>query len=513
MATNGCFICAPLVPKTVPEMLHQMHLAKAQGADVVELRVDHLTLFSPDTDLPLLLSARPLPVIVTYRPIWEGGEYDGDEVPRLDALRLAINLGADFVDVELQVAPKFLASLHDRKSTGCKIIVSNHNYQTTPPAEELGSLVAKIQACGADVVKLVTTASTITDVATVFQILSRSQVPTIALVMGQYGLISRLLSPKFGGYLTFGSLSPGKESAPGQPTLSNLKNVYGVHRVTGDTKVFGIIGKPVGHSKGPILHNAAFQEIGYDGIYVPFLVDDLIEFLKVFNASDFTGFSVTIPHKEVALQCCDEVEPLAKSIGAVNTIVRRKSDGKLIGYNTDCEGAITAIEDGLKGRDQCETDKSPLSGRLFVVIGAGGAGKALAFGAKQRGAQVFIANRNYERAKVLADSVGGEALSLEKLNSFQPVTGMVLANTTSVGMHPNVTETPISKDVLGSYSLVFDAVYTPRVTRLLREAEEAGATIVSGIEMFIRQAMRQFSLFTDRPVPEQLMREIMNKNM
>ncbi|KAH9322626.1 hypothetical protein KI387_017265, partial [Taxus chinensis] len=291
------------------------------------------------------------------------------------------------------------------------------------------------------------------------------------------------------------------ESASGQPTLTDLINTYKIKSLRRDTKVFGIIGNPVGHSKGPILHNQAFKEIGYDAIYVPFLVDDLADFLTVYSSPDFSGFSVTIPHKEAALRCCDEVEPIAQSIGAVNTIVRRQSDGKLIGYNTDYIGAISAVEDGLKGRiGGRDWEKiSPLSGRLFVVVGAGGAGKALAYGAKEKGARVAIANRNYERAKMLANLVGGEAIPLDKLDSFWPENGMILANTTSVGMHPNVNETPISKEALRAYDLVFDAVYTPKVTRLLQEAEEAGATVVSGLEMFIRQAMGQFELFTGCP--------------
>ncbi|KAJ7522528.1 hypothetical protein O6H91_18G015700 [Diphasiastrum complanatum] len=378
----------------------------------------------------------------------------------------------------------------------------------TPSLGEIGSLIARIQSIGADVVKIVTTAEKVTDVARVFHAVVHSQVPTIALVMGPKGLISRLLAPKFGGFLTFGALGVGQESAPGQPTLLQLTQMYRVDRMDRDTKVFGIVGNPVGHSKGPIIHNAAFQEIGYNAVYVPYLVDDMREFLEVYSGSDFSGFSVTIPFKEDALRCCDEVDPIAQAIGAVNTIIRR--DGKLIGYNTDCEAAISAIEDAL--RESRHPPEKSLAGRLFVVIGAGGAGKALAFGAKQKGARVVIANRNFERAKVLAKSVGAEAIPLEQLDSFQPESGMVLANTTSVGMHPNVQDTPICKDVLKAYSLVFDAVYTPRVTRLLREAEEAGAIAVSGLEMFIRQAIGQFEIFTGQQAPKGLMREIITQN-
>eukprot|EP01018_Ginkgo_biloba_P017336 Gb_23330 [translate_table: standard] len=372
-----------------------------------------------------------------------------------------------------------------------------------------------MQSTGADILKIVTTTTNITDVSRIFQLIPHSQVPIIACVMGERGLISQLLSPKFGGYLMYGSIGSGKESTPGQPKLAELTRIYKIGRLGRDTKVFGVIANPVGHSKGPILHNQAFRDTGFNGVYVPLLVDDLSEFLRVYSAPDFAGFSVGIPHKEAALACCDEVQPLAQSIGAVNTIIRRQSDGKLIGYNTDCEGAISAIEDGLRaGRmgSGNSGSSSPLAGRLFVLVGAGGAGRALAFGAKQRGARVVIANRNYERAKALANSVEGEAIPLEKLDSFCPETGMVLANTSAIGMQPNVNATPLSKEALGAYSLVFDAVYTPRVTRLLREAQEAGKIVVSGLEMFIRQAIGQYELFTGNPAPVELMRKIVMKD-
>ncbi|XP_011627391.1 bifunctional 3-dehydroquinate dehydratase/shikimate dehydrogenase, chloroplastic isoform X2 [Amborella trichopoda] len=441
MGENTTLLCVPLISHNVEDMLVQMNRAKASGADLVEIRLDHLEAFRPSEDLQRLLSDRPLPALVTYRPKWEGGEYEGDDHTRLDVLRLAMEMGADYIDVELQV-------------------------------------------------------------------------PIIGLVMRERGWISRILCPKFGGYLTFGTLEAGKESAPGQLTMKELLNVYNIRQIGRDTKVYGIIGNPVGHSKGPILHNEAFTSVGLNAVYVPFLVDNLREFLHVYSSPDFSGFSCTIPHKEAAVECCDEVDPVAKSIGAVNTIVRRKSDGKLVGYNTDYQGAISAIEDGMRG-SYGATDKigSPLAGKLFVVIGAGGAGKALAFGAKGKGARIVIANRSYDRAKALASLVGGEAISLGDLESFHPDEGMILANSTSIGMHPNIDETPISKQALKSYSVVFDAVYTPKVTRLLTEAEEVGATVVSGLEMFIRQAMGQFELFTGLRAPEKVMREAVMRNI
>ncbi|XP_024181354.1 bifunctional 3-dehydroquinate dehydratase/shikimate dehydrogenase, chloroplastic isoform X1 [Rosa chinensis] len=512
MRKSSTLICAPIVAESVAMMVVEIGRAKAAGADLVEIRLDHLKVFNCNQDVKTLIDQSALPTLFTYRPKWEGGQYDGDEKSRLDALRLAMELGADYIDVELQVAQEFIGSIQDKKPEKLKIIVSSHNYQETPSVEALGNLVAKIQATGADIVKIATFALDITDVARIFQITVHSQVsnvPIIGLVMGERGLISRILCAKFGGYLTFGTIDSGAVSAPGQPTIKDILHLYNVRQIGPDTKVFGIIGKPVSHSKSPILHNEGFKSVGFNGVYVHLLVDDIAKFLKTYSSADFAGFSVTIPHKEAALKCCDEVDPVAKSIGAINCIIRRPTDGKLYGLNTDYVGAISAIEDGLRGSlNSSLVTGSPLAGRLFVVIGAGGAGKALAYGAKQKGARIVIANRTYDRAREIADTIGGQALSISDLDKFHPEDGMILANTTSIGMQPKVNETPISKHALKSYALVFDAVYTPKITRLLKEAEESGAIVVSGSEMFIGQAYEQFERFTGLPAPKELFRKV-----
>eukprot|EP00258_Populus_trichocarpa_P051034 XP_024467053.1 bifunctional 3-dehydroquinate dehydratase/shikimate dehydrogenase, chloroplastic-like [Populus trichocarpa] len=488
---NPTLICTPIMADSVDKMAILMAEAKSVGADLVEIRLDSLKDFNPNSDIKTLILHSPLPTLFTYRPMWEGGQYNGDEKPRLDALRLAMELGADYIDVELKVAHEFNELLRGNKPGKCKLIVSSHNYENTPSVEELGNLVARIQAAGADIVKIATTALDISDVARIFQITVHSQVPIIGLVMGERGLISRILCAKFGGYLTFGTLESGVVSAPGQPTIKDLLDLYNFRLIGPDTKVFGIIGKPVGHSKSPVLFNEAFKSVGINGVYVHLLVDDIARFLQTYSSTDFAGF---------------------QSIGAVNCIIRRQNDGKLFGYNTDYVGAISAIEEGLRAsQNVSNTVGSPLAGKLFVVIGAGGAGKALAYGAKEKGARVVIANRTYERAKVLADIIGGDAITLADLENFHPEDGMILANTTSIGMQPKVDETPVSKNALRSYSLVFDAVYTPKITRLLREAEESGAKIVTGLEMFIGQAYEQFERFTELPAPKELFQKIMSK--
>ncbi|KAK3041436.1 hypothetical protein RJ639_000413 [Escallonia herrerae] len=404
----------------------------------------------------------------------------------LQVLRRAIELDVEFVEIELEVASDVVLSELMNKRSNTKIIVSSYLNGGTPSKEKLGNLIACLQCSGADIVKVVIDVVYITDVAPLFHVLVHCQVPLIARAVGDRGLISQLLGPKYGALWVWGSL--GGNSIPGLPSLVSIKQVYKLDYVNADTQVFGVISNPVSHSKGPLLHNPAFRHTGYNGVYVPLLVDNIKEFFRVYSCNDFAGFSVGIPHKEAAVRCCDEVHPLAKCIGAVNTIVRRPTDGKLIERRVANGEASVA---------------SPVSGKTFVLVGAGGAGRALAFGAKNRGARVtrqfFRALTmifSKERAKALAEAVSGEALPIEHLDKFCPENGMILANASAVGMQPNTSQTPVSKEALESYELVFDAVYTPRNTRLLQEAAEVGATVVSGVEMFVRQALGQFKLFT-----------------
>ncbi|KAK9137018.1 hypothetical protein Sjap_007612 [Stephania japonica] len=507
---GGSKICVPVLGESAEQMLVQMDKAKVLGADLVEIRLDYLQSFEPRRDLELLIGRCPLPTVITYRPKWEGGKYEGDDDKRLGALRLAMELGADYVDVEFKVASELINSISQRKPEKCKVIVSSHNFDNTPSSDDIGNLATRMQAVGADIVKIVTTALDITDVLRIFQLTRNSQVPMIGLAMNERGFISRLLCPKFGGYLTYACLEKGQSSALWQPKIDDLLNIFNFRLLGPNSKVAGLIGNPVGHSKAATMFNPIFKTVGFDGVYVPFLVDDVPNFLKSFNSPNFVGWSCTIPHKEEALRSCDELDPIAKSIGAVNTIIR-KPDGKFIGYNTDYFGAISAIENKLRDLQNLpDGTGSPLAGKLFVVMGAGGTGKALSYGAKAKGARVVIANRTYSRAKEIADSVGGEALTLAELANYHPEEGTVLANTTSVGMQPNDNESPIPKHSLKRYGLVFDAVYTPKMTRLLRDAEESGVTIVTGVDMLIIQAYEQYERFTNLPAPKELFWEVMS---
>lgn len=505
---NKLLICAAIESETREEMVKSMEKAKEEGADLVELCIDSMSLFHL-SEIELLLKQRTLPAIVSFRLNSQKNSCKGDLKHRcLQVLKLAVDLDVEFVEIDFELAFDVIDELMQKRENS-KIIVSSYVKSGVCCKEKLGNLLVCLQSTGADIIKVVTEVAYITDVSPVFHILTHSQVPVIVRAIGDRGLISQLLGPKYGAFMVYGSL--GGKSIHGLPPIVSIKNVYELDNVDIDTKVFGVVSNPVGHSKGPLLHNPAFRYCGYNGIYVPLLVDNIKEFLRVYSCTDFAGFSIGLPHKESAVACCDEVDPLAKSIGAVNTIVRRPSDGKLVGYNTDCDACITAIEDALRERQVSNGDTpnvSPIAGRLFVLVGAGGAGRALAFGAKSKGARVVIFNRNFERAESLARAVSGEALPIEELDAFCPENGMILANCSAIGMEPDVHLTPVSKENLRSYDLVFDAVYTPRNTRLLQEAVEVGVTVVSGVEMFIRQALGQFRLFTNGLAPEDFMRKV-----
>ncbi|MFS7930887.1 putative 3-dehydroquinate dehydratase, Shikimate dehydrogenase [Helianthus anomalus] len=509
---NTLLVCAAIESETIEEMVKSIEKAKEEGADLVELCMDSISVIHL-ADVELLFKQTTLPAIVSFRVNSQNKSHKGDLKHKcLQILRLAIELNVEFVEIDFELASSDVMNEFMQKRENSKIIVSSYVKSGIGICckETLGNLLVALQSTGADIVKVVTEVAYITDVAPVFHILTHSQVPVIVRAVGDRGLISQLLGPKYGAFMVCGSLE-GK-SMPGLPPLLSIKNVYQLDNVDMDTKVFGVVSNPVGHSKGPLLHNPAFRYCGFNGIYVPLLVDNLKEFLRVYSCSDFAGFSIGLPHKEAAVACCDEVDPLAKSIGAVNTIVRRPIDGKLVGYNTDCDACITAIEDALQERQsskgEVQNGSSPISGRLFVLVGAGGAGRALAFGAKSKGARVVIFNRNFERAKSLARAVSGEALPIEQLDTYCPQNGMILANCSAIGMEPDVHLTPVSKENLRSYDLVFDAVYTPRNTRLLQEAAEVGVTVVSGVEMFVRQALGQFKLFTNGLAPEDFMRKV-----
>jgi shikimate dehydrogenase len=273
--------------------------------------------------------------------------------------------------------------------------------------------------------------------------------------------------------------------------------------ISGKTQVCGVIGDPIEHTMSPVMHNAAFKKLGMDYWYVPFRVrkEELGKAIEGMRALNIRGLNVTIPHKVAIIPFLDKVDPLVEKIGAVNTIVN--DEGVLTGYNTDATGFLQALlEKGVEPE-----------GKNIAILGAGGASRAISFILAERGAHLVILNRRLNRAEELADRISqffGEvkALVLNEENLAMVLAKAdVLVNATSIGMSPNTDETLVPARLLNPSLVVFDIVYNPIKTRLLKEAEVAGAKTISGIDMLVWQGALAFEKWTGRKAPVELMRE------
>lgn len=477
-------LCIPITARTTKEAIQDMETA-SELADVLELRLDYME----KPDIERLLERKPKPLIATNRPRREGGRFEGPENKRIALLEKAIDLGVEYVDIEHDSVGDFV------EKAGAKIIVSYHNFKETP--NNLKEIHSRLASTGAHIVKIATFARDITDNLRVLRLLEEASTLTAALCMGELGQISRILAPSFGSFFTFASLDTGKESAPGQLTARELLDVYHIFKVNKDTHIYGLIGNPVGHSLSPLLHNTVFRKEGLNALYLPFQVQDLPTFIKEFKYLDVQGYSVTIPHKEAIINLLDGLDPLARDIGAVNTIVNQQ--GRLIGYNTDSTASVRVLEEGLAEKG------SYLQGKKVTIVGAGGAARAAAFGLREKGAEITIVNRTEGRAENLARDLGCRYSRFKDLRNLETE---VLINCTSVGMYPKVEEIPVSTEVLRPGMWVFDVVYNPPETRLLREARERGCHVLSGLKMFIYQAAEQFELWTGRKAPLEVMEGI-----
>jgi shikimate dehydrogenase len=257
------------------------------------------------------------------------------------------------------------------------------------------------------------------------------------------------------------------------------------------TRLYGVMGDPVGHSLSPAMHNAAFRQIGYNGVYLAFHVTDPAGAVKGIRALNIHGVSVTLPHKVAVMDLLDEVEPAARRIGAVNTIVHEA--GRLCGFNSDSPGAMAAL-----------MEKTPIDGKRVAVLGAGGAARALADGIKANGGHLTLVNRSRDKGRRLADEMADDFCPLTE---FSGVGIDILVNTTSVGMHPQTDRMPVAPAALRPGMTVMDIVYNPLETMLLKTARQMGCTVVDGLSMFIHQGAIQFERWTGKKAPVQLMKQ------
>jgi len=508
-------LCVAIFLTTVEQAKRDVAAAVEAGADLIELRVDQID--DPAT-VRSVVADFSIPFIVTCRPTWEGGHSELPDQQRVNLLSgVAPTDESLLLDIELRTAQR--VSLGDIEN---RLILSYHDFTGRP--DRLTNVFTELSDSPAEVAKIVWTARTIRDNLEAFELLQHRQKPTIALCVGEAGLISRVLAKKFGAFLTFASLTKDTGTAPGQVTIADMKKLYRWDAINPRTKIYGVVGSPIMHSMSPAIHNAAFDEIGHDGVYLPMLVNEGYESFKAFMESfltfeplDLAGLSVTIPHKENALRYLKEkgaqVEELADRIGAVNTILveRRDHQPVLRGMNTDYAAILDSITSKMGiPRDQLENYR-------VAVLGAGGTGRTAVAALAHYGATVVVYNRTKERADALAkefDGHTGKVVSA-RIEKLCDSCCHIFINTTSVGMHPNVDQSPLGDRPpnFSSETVVFDTVYNPMKTKLLSQAQAAGAKTIGGVEMFVRQAAGQFEAWTAKPAPRDTMRRVIEQRL
>lgn len=474
------------------------HLAE-QGAQLVELRLDYI---SSRVNLQRLLAERPTPVIITVRREEDGGKFAGSEEQRMMMLREAIALGVDYVDLEEDIAGRV------PRYGKTKRIVSCHNFRHTP--DNLDELHAEMAKLDPDVIKIATMAQRPTDNIRMLQLVKNAKVPTVGMCMGDIGTPSRILGAKFGAPFAYATFHHERTLAPGQLSYQQMQEVYNYEGIGPETDVYGVIADPIGHSLSPQIHNAAFRAAKRNAVYVPLRVpaDTLGDFMALAPKLGLKGLSVTIPHKEAIASQLTTVDSASQEIAAVNTVVFNGDATE--GYNTDYKAAMDTLELGLcpPGEEPKSGEPSRLTGKRVLVLGAGGVSRAILYGLQKRGAAAVVASRTRERAETLAKEFGSRAVDWNARHNAEVD---VLVNGTPIGMHPNVDETPYHKGHLRPSMVVFDTVYNPESTLLVKEAREHGCRVVTGVEMFVRQAALQFELFTGAEPPSGVMRETLKR--
>ncbi len=482
-------ICVSLGRTRHKHMLaeHQ-HLAQ-NGVKLVELRLDYI---GRSPNLTRLMKDRPTPVVIAVRRREDGGRWMGTETDRQMLLRSAIVSGAEYVDFEADIA----SSVPRYGNT--KRIISYHDFQETP--DNLEDLHAAMAAEDADIVKLATMANSFADNVRMLELVKNAKIPTIGICMGDIGMPTRILASRFGSPFTYATYSTEKTLAPGQLNYKQMNDLYRFDEINRETELFGVVADPVAHSHSPLIHNRAMQAAGVNGRYLPFRVakDDLHHFIEACPKLGIHGISITIPHKEASVQYCTQAEASASGIGAINTMIFDKDDR--LGYNTDYRAAMDCIVETYKSSTG---SAHGMQGLRALVLGAGGVSRAIAWGLKQRGAEVMIANRTFDRAALLANELSARAIEWSDRHDHNP---QLLINGCPIGMHPHVDASPYDREALNQYMVVFDTVYNPENTLLIKNAREMNARVITGVDMFVRQAAYQYKLFTGRDASISLMR-------
>jgi len=479
-------VCAVVAALDAVSMRKQLRRA-LQATRTIELRLDWL---SDDAEIARFLKylathSTKATLIATCRRREAGGRYQGTIAKQLVHLAEAIRAGCAWYDFEIETLRKCPRELVDVVLGDGKQLASAHFFSGMP--NSLRRVAAELTARQPDAIKIAAQCDSLAEARTLLDF-GRRHRKVVAIPMGDVALPARLLALRAKRAFAYAPVE--NATAPGQISLDEMKRVYRAHRIDARTRVYGVVGNPIGHSLSPAMQNAGFAARRMNAVYLPFLVRELRDFLSSIEPLGMAGFSVTLPHKERILDELDGCDPLAQKIGAVNTVIVR-GGGRLYGYNTDYVGVLQSLE-----------RRMPLRGSRVLIIGAGGAARAVAFALTEAGSAVCVWARRAARAKSLARAVGGEAVVRWRLGRefFDAI-----VNATPVGMYPHGGKSPLDAHELNC-RLVFDTIYRPRKTRLLEMAEGRGIDTVSGVEMFLAQGAAQWQIWTGERAPVVAMR-------
>lgn len=483
-------VCVAITGGSAAEMIERASRT-AKETPFLEFRLDYLD--KPLLALPklkqFLLDNSAVTAVATCRREETGGRFAGNVSAEIDVLAKAAAAGFHLLDVELETAEALKkGDLTKLRESGVGLILSWHDSKGTP---DLDAIYARMEPFQPDIVKVVPTARTLVDNLTLMRFIERISdvTPIIGICMGEAGIISRVLGLRAGSISTFSATSAGEETAPGQMAARTLIETYRIEEIDAATKIYGVAGSPVGKSLSPVMMNAAFRRETVNAVYLALQTDKVADLVELIQKIPIHGVSVTMPHKQAILPYLEHMDPLSQKIGAVNTVLRAQ-DGKLYGFNTDVIGILGPLE-----------KRMPLKGAKVLVLGAGGSARAAVFGLRDKGAEVFILNRTPETAAKLAKQSGAKIIKHEAIakSSFD-----VIVNATPVGMAGQKAAPILKEDELRA-KLVFDLVYNPLDTPLIRMARQQNIPVITGVEMFIQQGARQFEIWTGKPAPEEEM--------
>ncbi|MEQ1573961.1 MAG: type I 3-dehydroquinate dehydratase [Vicinamibacterales bacterium] len=464
-------LCETVTGRTMAELVAARDAAR--GADMVELRLDGVR----DLDIATALAGRRVPAIVTCRPTWEGGRFDAPEERRRGLLRQALDLGAEYVDVEWRADFDDLIRDHPDR-----MVVSAHDFAGVPP--DLAEQARAMRQTGAAVIKVAVTPSKLSETLPLIDIARGGR--AVVVGMGDHGVPSRLLATRFGSEWSYG----GNAAAPGQIPVRRMVDEFRFQAIGTTTAIYGVVGNNVMHSLSPVMHNAAFAAAGIDAVYVPFPAADFEDFLTFASALGVSGASVTIPFKVDALTAAADADPLTETVGAANTL--RREGVRWKATNTDVDGFLRPLDEVYPGS---------LAGARAAVIGAGGAARAVVVALMSRGARVTVHARRLEQSKEIAGVFGAQA------GPWPPTPGTwdLLVNTTPLGGPTGRDASPLPGGPFDG-RFVYDVTYGDHESPLVREAREGGCITLDGLPMLVAQAERQFEWWTGQRPGDGVMR-------